>query len=232
MNYCRTKDQCLSILSQFNVQSNKSSKYILQLRVLPLVSIFQSSSEVWSVAYEIRGHEKVKAAWESLYSRECKSGGYAVDLTSFYTMDCSCPPGKVLLFWATPKCDLYHSDCSEAEIADEIYNSKGPAGYNIEYVVLLHQYLEMYMASDGCLKTLVNCLESMANNRGERLHSFIRASIPADETFDSCQACTKVQSVTLKFSAGLSENSIAPKEESVPSQKKNLFLQKHKLILQ
>ena len=153
------------------------------------------------MAYEVKGLDLVRDAWNSLFNRECKSGGYRVEVVPFYTKDCSCPPEEVLTFRATPECDLYMGESPEDEMANQIYDSKGPAGYNIEYVMLLYQYLLKYMPCglDNHMKALKSNLEIIAKQRGEDINQYVKRAIPEDETFTACQKCSgKIQVYDIK----------------------------------
>lgn len=66
-------------------------------------------------------------------------GGYVSNFTTFYPAKGE--SFKVLLYMATPSNPLWLGDAHVNEITDQIVNSCGPSGHNVEYVLRLANFM-------------------------------------------------------------------------------------------
>lgn len=89
------------------------------------------------VVFEVTGEEKIKAALEYLNTRECRIGGYEAVIVPVYVPN---PDGTTssmpaILYYATPKNDLFVNDCCVETLAEDIARARGICGYNCEYLM-------------------------------------------------------------------------------------------------
>lgn len=96
--------------------------------------------KVWGVAYHVVGEEQISEAMEHLSVRECLLGGYSTYVVPFHVKDCN-KMMKVVLYAATPNNQLYLGETAEENIAAQVVASEGHAGYNVEYVVRITDFM-------------------------------------------------------------------------------------------
>lgn len=103
-----------------------------------------------------------------LDTRECKLGGYHVQLTTFfphkstYSSDSDNTSGPqptsfpAVFYVATPSNRLWLGDAPLTEIASQILQCSGPSGHNVEYLLRLARFMHDYLpeAMDEHLFTL------------------------------------------------------------------------------
>ena len=106
---------------------------------------------VWGRAFEVRG----EAALPYLDTRECKLGGYHLQLTTFFPRQPSpyssdsesgdsaatpvCFPAA--FYVATPANRHWLGDAPLPEIASQIMECSGPSGHNVEYLLRLAGFM-------------------------------------------------------------------------------------------
>lgn len=103
---------------------------------------------VWGAAYELRGEEMVCDALDHLGMRECKLGGYAIQMVPFFAKDNDKDAIPVLMFNATSTNSLYMGPSSLTELANQIITCKGNSGHNVEYVTKLADFIRKYIPED------------------------------------------------------------------------------------
>lgn len=110
-------------------------------RVATLVE--QDDGITWGCAYKIHGY----TALSYLRQRECKLGGYTTEFTKFYPriaaddMELSGEAFPTLLYIATEENSLWFGDTPLPQIAQEIVESQGPSGHNVEYLLRLANFM-------------------------------------------------------------------------------------------
>lgn len=73
-----------------------------------------------------------------LNKRECEMGGYISNFVKFQPSDGM--PFQALIYIATPTNRQWLGDAKTSEIADQIVNSKGDSGHNVEYLIRLAEF--------------------------------------------------------------------------------------------
>jgi len=165
---------------------------------------------VWGLAFQVRG----EAALPYLNNRECDLGGYRTTLSMFHprNSDQSFP---VLLYVATPSNKHWLGDGSLPSIADQIVESEGNSGHNVEYLLRLADFVRENVpeASDDHLfglEKLVKervvsrklCLQSLMGERVERAPVApvpeARPPVPAPPTLSNAQFSNRVPSKKLR----------------------------------
>ncbi|GJQ65737.1 hypothetical protein Trydic_g11922 [Trypoxylus dichotomus] len=106
-------------------------------RVATLVE--DNESTVHGIAFAISG----EAAISYLSQREVKLGGYDTKFTTFYPLK-GAPIRNILLYVATPANSLWLGDAPISNIANEIIETKGICGYNVEYLLRLADFMRRY----------------------------------------------------------------------------------------
>jgi len=94
------------------------------------------------VALELKGEE----ALDYLNNREMTLGGYSQVITLFHPVEvenqCTPPPFPVLVFVASPNSGPYWLGPAEpSDIAEQVVNSSGPSGHNVEYLLKLAEWV-------------------------------------------------------------------------------------------
>jgi hypothetical protein len=98
-----------------------------------------------------------------------------------------------VVFLAPEGSDQWAGEDTEANLAAIIAESKGPAGYNVEYFILLHEYIKKFMPphNDLHLGEIRRHIDLIFNKNGEKLEDKVRmGKLPVDEHFDRCEGCT------------------------------------------
>ncbi|CAH1792105.1 unnamed protein product [Owenia fusiformis] len=103
-------------------------------RVATLVK--DEMNSVWGVAYELVGHAQIEQALKHCSHRELELGGYIVKIQPFQIKN-STNVIPVLVYMATPANQHYLGPASIDALAEQVTNSEGPSGHNIEYVCRL-----------------------------------------------------------------------------------------------
>lgn len=110
-------------------------------RVVTLVE--ELDGITWGCAYKITG----STALSYLKQRECTLGGYTTLYTKFYPrvaaddMELCGEAFPALLYIATEKNSLWMGDTPLPIIAQEIADSRGPSGHNVEYLMRLANFM-------------------------------------------------------------------------------------------
>lgn len=97
----------------------------------------------WGCAYKIGG----STALNYLKQRECTLGGYETKYTKFYPriaaddMELCGEAFPTLLYIATEKNSLWLGETPLKKIAQEIVESNGPSGHNVEYLIRLANFM-------------------------------------------------------------------------------------------
>jgi len=90
------------------------------------------------VALELTGEE----ALDYLNNREMTLGGYSQKITMFRPEpEGCCPAFPVLVFVATSVSKFWLGPAAPEAIAEQVVNSSGPSGHNVEYVLKLAEWL-------------------------------------------------------------------------------------------
>ena len=77
------------------------------------------------MVYEITGSEKIEKALDYLQLREQTIGQYEIRIVPVYTQGTTSEPIYSLVYYATPKNDLYLGDGPIEQVADDIATSYG-----------------------------------------------------------------------------------------------------------
>lgn len=103
------------------------------------------------VATLIEDHEAVtygvafqlinEAALDYLNNREVALGGYISHITMFIPQDPTRMPMPVLLYVATPSNQHWLGHASSEHIANQVLESRGDKGHNVEYVLKLAEWI-------------------------------------------------------------------------------------------
>lgn len=110
-------------------------------RVVTLVK--ECDGITWGCAYKITG----STALNYLKQRECTLGGYTTLYSNFYPrvaaddMELCGEAFSALLYIATEENDLWMGETPLPIIAQEIADSKGPSGHNVEYLIRLANFM-------------------------------------------------------------------------------------------
>jgi glutathione-specific gamma-glutamylcyclotransferase len=117
------------------------------------------SDRVWGTAYRIEA-SKVAEVREYLDIREIN--GYTIHYTPFYPADRS-PTIKTLVYIGTPDNDQFMGPQDPQKLAEHIYKSRGPSGFNKDYLLSLDQALgELSTESgDGHIKDLADRVKAI-----------------------------------------------------------------------
>jgi len=104
----------------------------------------EADEVVWGTAYRIE-RSKVESVKQYLDIREIN--GYSIHYVDVHQADptLQVPPIKALVYIGTPENPQFvarNRVPGEAELAQHIYNSRGPSGENKDYLFELHQALE------------------------------------------------------------------------------------------
>jgi len=92
---------------------------------------------------ELQGEE----ALDYLNNREMTLGGYMQKITLFHSADDKHPPFPVLVFVATPNSSFWLGPADSHVIAEQVVNSSGPSGHNVEYVLRLAEWVHNTLPS-------------------------------------------------------------------------------------
>ncbi|KAF8242401.1 ChaC-domain-containing protein [Wilcoxina mikolae CBS 423.85] len=102
----------------------------------------EADDVVWGTAYRIPA-AKVESVKEYLDIREIN--GYSIHYVDVYQTEKMLPPIKALVYIGTPENPQFvarNAVPGETELAQHIYNSRGPSGENKDYLYMLYQSLE------------------------------------------------------------------------------------------
>jgi len=114
-------------------------------RVATLIK--KENERVWGVAFELEGQSQIQEAMKHLGMRECKMGGYVIDLVPFYCRDTQ-QIFQCILFNALPTNPNFLGPASTDELAEQIVGNQGPGGHNIEYVTRLAEYMHEHIPEE------------------------------------------------------------------------------------
>lgn len=124
---------------------------------------------MYGVAFSVSG----EAAIPYLTKRECTLGGYDTCFTTFFPIHGE--PIKVLLYIAIPKNCLWMGDAPVKDIANQIFECRGPAGYNVEYLVRLAIFMRHHFPNinDEHLFSLEKEIMSIIREKNMCLDAFM-----------------------------------------------------------
>lgn len=115
---------------------------------------------------------KEKKAFSYLNNRECQLGGYLTTITTFFprrdAKEEKCiKPFPVILYLATPSNRHWLGDSSLSDIANQICESTGNSGHNVEYVLRLADFVRENIpeAEDDHLFTLEYLVRSQIKEK-------------------------------------------------------------------
>ncbi|XP_057328904.1 putative glutathione-specific gamma-glutamylcyclotransferase 2 [Microplitis mediator] len=136
-----------------------------------VVTLVENKQEItYGRAFEVKGD----AALPYLNNRECKLGGYLTTITTFYSRDkkLSFP---VVIYIATNDNEHWLGDAPLKDIAEQIFNSKGPSGHNVEYLLRLANFMHRCIpeAYDDHLFTLETLVRSKIKSNNLCLHTLM-----------------------------------------------------------
>lgn len=168
-------------------------------RVATLVE--ETNGITWGCAYKITGY----TALSYLKQRECKLGGYTTEYTKFYPriaaddMELSGEAFPTLLYIATEENNLWLGDSPLPKIAQEIVDSHGPSGHNVEYLLRLANFMrdelngvivddEHLFDLEKLVKNLLDerkiCVNSLMGRQPERIQRDTHEEIRRPTTFE------------------------------------------------
>ena len=106
------------------------------------------------MAFELKGDQQIKEAFEHLGVRECVLGGYETKVLPFVTRKVIDNHGNKLIvpalaFMAVPENQQYLGEASIPELRDQIINSKGKLGHNVEYITRLADYIRKHIPEEN-----------------------------------------------------------------------------------
>lgn len=105
----------------------------------------EQTDKVWGCAYRITP-EKVEEVKAYLDIREIN--GYTIDYTNFHPADGS-PDIKCLVYIGTPDNPQFVGPQDPQELAEHVFNSIGPSGRNVEYLLELETALNALTPESG-----------------------------------------------------------------------------------
>lgn len=134
----------------------------------------------WGCAYKVTGD----SALEYLKQRECTLGGYVTIDTKFFprvaveNSDICGEAFPVLVYIATDKNAHWLGENSISSIAQQIVDSSGPSGHNVEYVLKLANFMkeEISEAYDEHLFCLEKSVRDILDERKIPLRSVMGAA--------------------------------------------------------
>ena len=104
-------------------------------RVATLVE--EEGELTYGVAMEVQGEE----ALDYLNNREMKLGGYEQRVKMFHPLNKTIPPTPILVYIANANSSSWLGPAPPEEIAQQVIQSKGPSGHNVEYVIRLAMWV-------------------------------------------------------------------------------------------
>jgi len=130
-------------------------------RVATLVE--DADTMTYGVAFQLLGED----ALNYLNQREVQLGGYVSHITLFQPIDLTLPSFPVLLYVATPSNEHWMGPEKLESIAEQVVNSSGNSGYNVEYVLRLADWMRDVLPDvvDGHLYTLELHIKSIITER-------------------------------------------------------------------
>lgn len=181
-------------------------------RVATLVENMQGT--VYGIAFEISGD----AAIPYLSQRECKLGGYVSHFTTFYPVHGK--PFNVLLYVATTNNPHWLGHAETKTIAQQVMNSKGTCGSNVEYVVRLANFMREHFSEQSdvhlfelekevlaLIQSEKQCLKTLMGD-GEGCVSFVKKNVDCttstsqlqeeQERTETFQFSTRIQGTKLR----------------------------------
>lgn len=168
-------------------------------RVATLVE--ENNGITWGCAYKITGN----AALEYLKHRECSLGGYITEYTKFYPriaadhMELSGEAFPALLYIATERNSLWLGETPLPTIAQQIVDSEGPSGHNVEYLLRLANFMrddlnganvedEHLFELEQLVKEMLAerkiCANSLMGRQPERIRRDSHEEIRRQQTFE------------------------------------------------
>ncbi|XP_055380942.1 putative glutathione-specific gamma-glutamylcyclotransferase 2 [Condylostylus longicornis] len=131
----------------------------------------------WGCAYKITG----RTALEYLKQRECTIGGYVTLDSKFFPRVATCDTEfrgeafPVLVYIATDQNSLWVGDLPIQSIAEQISESSGASGHNVEYVIRLADFMreEIPNETDDHLFDLEHRIIQILIKRNTPIHSLM-----------------------------------------------------------
>lgn len=102
--------------------------------------------KVWGVAYRITP-DKVAEVKDYLDIREIN--GYSIHYTPFQPADSAAPPIRTLVYIGTPDNAQFVGPQDPQQLAEHIFRSRGPSGWNKDYLLGLDVALEELSPESG-----------------------------------------------------------------------------------
>lgn len=84
-----------------------------------------------------------------LQLREQSLGHYEISIVPVYTQNIANEPFYSIVYYATPKNDLYLGDAPIEKLADDIATGIGKVGHNIEYLFRLTDFMRQYLPNEN-----------------------------------------------------------------------------------
>lgn len=178
-----------------------------------VATLVEGQGTVHGIAFAISG----EAAVPYLSQRECKLGGYVSHFTTFHPVHGE--PFQALVYIADSTNSQWLGDADERTIANEIINSRGPCGTNVEYVIRLANFMREHFSDENdchlfkleeevlslvasrkmCLKTLMGTGEGCVTFiRKKESDTFNYIADKKDARFDTFQYAMKIQGTKLR----------------------------------
>ncbi|OWF51447.1 glutathione-specific gamma-glutamylcyclotransferase 1-like [Mizuhopecten yessoensis] len=104
---------------------------------------------VWGVAFQMVGVDQIREGLDYLYTREAVLGGYEAFVTKFHVRGTNDLPVDVLVFTATSSSHLYMGPADTNVMAEQIFNTRGQAGPNTDYVTNIADYIRKHIPEDN-----------------------------------------------------------------------------------
>ena len=84
-----------------------------------------------------------------LQLREQSLGHYEISIVPVYTQNIANKPFYSIVYYATPKNNLYLGDGPIEKLADDIATGIGKVGHNIEYLFRLTDFMRQYLPNEN-----------------------------------------------------------------------------------
>jgi len=115
-------------------------------RVLTLTKV--DEGKCWGIVFEVSGSEKIRRALDYLQMREQSLGHYDISIVPVHIKDQQDTVYSIV-YYATPKNPLFLGDGPLEKLADNIANSFGKVGHNIEYLFRLADFMREKLPNES-----------------------------------------------------------------------------------
>lgn len=143
-------------------------------------NVFPLQGMTCGTAYKVTG----TLALTYLKNRECTLGGYITKVLPFYPLiamdDTTGEPFETLVYIATAHNEFWIGDKPLEQLAEQIVRSRGPSGYNVEYLIRLCTYMreEFPNIDDEHLFRLESLCRQIARRKGLNLEHMMGPPVP------------------------------------------------------